>query len=212
MAFRNSNRLDAHEKPGLHRAARTALPSRPLVLLAGCATPPPAGRRPAAPRGAARRRRAAAAAGRRPTATSSGRTASTASCSAAPGFADAHYGHAYTRHGGRATPRYSPGAYPQRTGIIGNEWRDPATGELGLLHGRSGHRYLGHATAPLAGTSPRNLRARVARRRAAARRRALEGDRHLRQGPRRHPARRPRRAPPTSTWPRRDSSPRRPTT
>jgi predicted AlkP superfamily pyrophosphatase or phosphodiesterase len=73
-------------------------------------------------------------------------------------FADAHYGHSYTvTAAGHAT--ILTGAYPHRTGIIGNEWRDRVTGEAVYCTGDPSHRYLGHATAPLAGTSPRNLRA-----------------------------------------------------
>jgi hypothetical protein len=73
-------------------------------------------------------------------------------------FADARYGHAYTvTAAGHAT--ILTGAYPHRTGIIGNEWRDRATGETVYCTGDAAHRYLGHATAPLAGTSPKNLRA-----------------------------------------------------
>jgi len=73
-------------------------------------------------------------------------------------FADARYGHAYTvTAAGHAT--ILTGASPRRTGIIGNEWRDRATGAPVYCTGDASHRYLGHATAPLAGTSPRNLRA-----------------------------------------------------
>lgn len=73
-------------------------------------------------------------------------------------FADAHYGHAYTvTAAGHAA--ILTGAYPHRTGIIGNEWRDRATGEPVYCTGDASHRYLGHATARLAGTSPKNLRA-----------------------------------------------------
>jgi predicted AlkP superfamily pyrophosphatase or phosphodiesterase len=73
-------------------------------------------------------------------------------------FADAHYGHAYTvTAAGHAT--LLTGAHPRRTGIIGNEWRDRATGEPVYCAGDAEHGYLGHATARLAGTSPRNLRA-----------------------------------------------------
>jgi len=44
-------------------------------------------------------------------------------------FANAHYAHANTQTApGHAT--MLTGAYPHRTGIIANEWRDPATGEL----------------------------------------------------------------------------------
>ena len=73
-------------------------------------------------------------------------------------FSDAHYGHAYTvTAAGHAA--ILTGAYPHRTGIIGNEWRDRATGEPVYCTGDASHRYLGHATARLAGTSPKNLRA-----------------------------------------------------
>lgn len=73
-------------------------------------------------------------------------------------FADAHYGHAYTvTAAGHAT--MLTGATPRRTGIIGNEWRDRATGAVVYCTGDASHRYLGHATGPLAGTSPANLRA-----------------------------------------------------
>lgn len=73
-------------------------------------------------------------------------------------FAEARYGHADTLTApGHAT--ILTGAPPRATGIIGNEWRDPATGEPVYCVGDPGHRYLGHPTAPLAGTSPANLRA-----------------------------------------------------
>ena len=52
-------------------------------------------------------------------------------------FADAHYGHAYTvTAAGHAT--ILTGAYPHRTGIIGNEWRDRATGEPVYCTGDAG--------------------------------------------------------------------------
>jgi len=73
-------------------------------------------------------------------------------------LADAHYGHAYTMTApGHAT--ILTGAYPHRTGIIGNEWRDPATGAPVYCTGDAAHRYLEHRTGRFAGTSPRNLRA-----------------------------------------------------
>ena len=72
-------------------------------------------------------------------------------------FSDARYGHAFTvtatGHAAIAT-----GAYPHRTGIIGNQWRDPATGADVYNTGDSAQRYLGHDTRPLDGTSPRNLK------------------------------------------------------
>lgn len=71
-------------------------------------------------------------------------------------FAEAHYGHAYTvTAAGHAT--MLSGAYPHRSGIIGNEWRDLVTGERIYCTGDTDARYLGHATEPLDGTSPRNL-------------------------------------------------------
>jgi predicted AlkP superfamily pyrophosphatase or phosphodiesterase len=73
-------------------------------------------------------------------------------------FADAHYGYAYTvTAAGHAT--ILTGAYPHRTGIIGNEWRNPATGELEYCTGDAAHAILGHRTSRLSGTSPKNLRA-----------------------------------------------------
>lgn len=73
-------------------------------------------------------------------------------------YPDAHYGHAYTvTAAGHAT--MLTGAYPHRTGIIGNEWRDLATGEIEYCTGDAAHSYLGNATRKLDGTSPRNLKA-----------------------------------------------------
>lgn len=72
-------------------------------------------------------------------------------------FAEAHYGHALTvTAAGHAT--LLTGAYPHRTGIIGNEWRDIHTGAVVYNTGDPSARYIGHATRPLDGTSPRNLR------------------------------------------------------
>jgi len=73
-------------------------------------------------------------------------------------FADAHYGHGHTV----TAPGHAvllTGAYPHRTGIISNEWRDPLTGAPVYCTGDDVYHYLDHKTAPLAGTSPRNLRA-----------------------------------------------------
>jgi hypothetical protein len=71
-------------------------------------------------------------------------------------FADAHYGHAFTvTAAGHAT--MLTGAYPHRTGIIGNDWRDNATGELEYCTGDAAHKYIGHDTKKLDGTSPKNL-------------------------------------------------------
>ncbi len=73
-------------------------------------------------------------------------------------FSNAHYGHAFTvTAAGHAT--MLTGAYPHRTGIIGNAWRDPATGEMEYCTGDAAHAYLGHKTDKLDGTSPKNLKA-----------------------------------------------------
>ena len=73
-------------------------------------------------------------------------------------FADAHYGHAFTvTAAGHAT--MLTGAYPHRTGIIGNDWKDAATGADVYNTGDTSATYIGNATKPLDGTSPRNLKA-----------------------------------------------------
>ena len=73
-------------------------------------------------------------------------------------FANAHYGHAYTvTAAGHAT--MLTGAYPHRTGIVGNEWRDAQTGAREYCTGDTTATYIGHATRPLDGTSPKNLKA-----------------------------------------------------
>src|SRR5512132_1940566 len=67
-------------------------------------------------------------------------------------FADAHYGHSFTVTApGHAT--LLTGAYPHRTGIIGNDWRDPASGEPVYSTSDSTAAYIGHRTHPLDGTS-----------------------------------------------------------
>lgn len=71
-------------------------------------------------------------------------------------FADARYGHAFTVTGAGHAVMLS-GAYPHRTGIIGNDWRDRATGEPVYCTGDTAHTYIGHKTKPLDGTSPKNL-------------------------------------------------------
>lgn len=72
-------------------------------------------------------------------------------------FANAHYGYSYTVTGaGHAT--FLTGAYPHRTGIIGNDWRNPLTGETEYCTGDTSATYIGHKTAILDGTSPKNLR------------------------------------------------------
>lgn len=72
-------------------------------------------------------------------------------------FANAHYGHAVTAtapgHAAMLT-----GAYPHRTGIINNEWRDANTGQTVYNTGDTSATYIGHKTRPLDGTSPRNLK------------------------------------------------------
>jgi predicted AlkP superfamily pyrophosphatase or phosphodiesterase len=72
-------------------------------------------------------------------------------------FSDAHYGHGHTVTAAGHAVMLS-GAHPQRTGIISNEWRDPATGAPVYNTGDAAHTYLDNPTAPLAGTSPRNLK------------------------------------------------------
>jgi len=72
-------------------------------------------------------------------------------------FADAHYGQAYTvTAAGHAV--MLTGAYPHRTGIIGNEWRDPVSGETVYCTGDTDAAYIGHKTNRLDGTSPKNLK------------------------------------------------------
>ena len=71
-------------------------------------------------------------------------------------FSDGRYGHAFTVTGaGHAT--MLTGAYPHRTGVIGNDWRDRVTGEPEYCAGDTAHSYIGHKTKPLDGTSPKNL-------------------------------------------------------
>ncbi|MEO8653901.1 MAG: alkaline phosphatase family protein, partial [Ramlibacter sp.] len=73
-------------------------------------------------------------------------------------FANATYAHAFTvTAAGHAT--MLTGAYPHRTGIIGNEWRDQQTGAPVYNTGDTTAQYIGHKTNPLDGTSPRNLKA-----------------------------------------------------
>jgi len=71
-------------------------------------------------------------------------------------FAEAHYGHAFTVTGaGHAT--MLTGAYPHRTGIVGNEWRDRTTATPVYCTGDEAHTYIDNPTARFAGTSPKNL-------------------------------------------------------
>lgn len=73
-------------------------------------------------------------------------------------FSQAHYGHAFTVTGaGHAV--LLTGASPRRSGIIGNEWRDPRTGAPVYCAGDAEASYIGHRTGPMDGTSPKNLRA-----------------------------------------------------
>ena len=76
-------------------------------------------------------------------------------------FANAHYGYSYTvTAAGHAT--MLTGAYPHRSGIIGNEWYDPVTGKQTYCTGDTSAVYLdGHKTEPLDGTSPKNLQAQT---------------------------------------------------
>ncbi|MCA0239812.1 MAG: alkaline phosphatase family protein [Proteobacteria bacterium] len=72
-------------------------------------------------------------------------------------FADAHYGYAFTvTAAGHAT--MLSGAYPHASGIIGNEWRDLASGETVYCTGDTRYTYIGHKTGKLDGTSPANLK------------------------------------------------------
>ncbi len=73
-------------------------------------------------------------------------------------FSDARYAHGHTvTAAGHAT--MLTGAYPQRTGIISNEWNDAQTFAPVYNTGDTAYQYIDHKTDPLAGTSPRNLRA-----------------------------------------------------
>jgi predicted AlkP superfamily pyrophosphatase or phosphodiesterase len=72
-------------------------------------------------------------------------------------FTEAHYGHAFTvTAAGHAT--VLTGAAPHRTGIIGNEWLDIATGQPMYCTGDPSASYIGHPTGRMDGTSPRNLK------------------------------------------------------
>ena len=102
-------------------------------------------------------------------------------------FADAHYGHAFTVTGAGHAAMLT-GAYPHRTGIIGNEWRDRASGETVYCTGDAAYTYLENKTPPLAGTSPRNLLVETLGDVLRRVHPAAEGHRHLRQGPWRDPA------------------------
>lgn len=72
-------------------------------------------------------------------------------------YADAHYGHAFTVTGAGHAAVLS-GAYPHRSGIVANEWKDAITGEPEYCTGDTRATYIGHKTQPLDGTSPKNLK------------------------------------------------------
>lgn len=72
-------------------------------------------------------------------------------------FANAYYGHGYTVTAAGHSIMLS-GAYPQRSSIIGNEWRDPMTGAPQYNTGDARYQYIGNKTEPLAGTSPNNYK------------------------------------------------------
>lgn len=71
-------------------------------------------------------------------------------------FSNAYYGHGYTVTAAGHSVMLS-GANPSRTGIIGNEWRDPATGKSVYCTEDSAYTYIGHKTVAMSGTSPRNM-------------------------------------------------------
>lgn len=71
-------------------------------------------------------------------------------------YTQAHYGHAHTvTAAGHAV--MLTGAYPQRTGIVANEWIDPATRQPVYNTQDARCRYIGHPTEALAGTGPAML-------------------------------------------------------
>ena len=72
-------------------------------------------------------------------------------------FSDAHYAHSFTVTGAGHAIMLS-GANPSRTGIIGNDWLDPLTGQPEYCAGDTSASYIGHATNALDGTSPKNLK------------------------------------------------------
>jgi predicted AlkP superfamily pyrophosphatase or phosphodiesterase len=72
-------------------------------------------------------------------------------------FAQAYYGHSHTvTAAGHAT--LLSGAYPHKSGIIGNDWLDRTSGAEAYNTGDEAHSYLENPTAKLSGTSPRNLK------------------------------------------------------
>ena len=75
-------------------------------------------------------------------------------------FADAHVGHAFTVTAAGHAAIFT-GAYPHRTGIIGNEWRDVHTGAAMYCTADPSASYIGHKTHAMDGTSPKNLKAQT---------------------------------------------------
>ena len=72
-------------------------------------------------------------------------------------FANANYGQSFTvTAAGHAV--MLTGAYPNRTGIIGNEWRNPDTGVPVYNTEDTSAAYIGHKTNAFDGTSPKNLK------------------------------------------------------
>ena len=72
-------------------------------------------------------------------------------------FSNAHYEHAFTvTAAGHAV--MLTGANPRRTGIIGNEWRNPDTGVPVYNTEDLSATYIGHTTNSFDGTSPKNLK------------------------------------------------------
>ena len=72
-------------------------------------------------------------------------------------FANANYMHAFTvTAAGHAV--MLTGAYPNRTGIIGNEWRNPDTGAPVYNTEDLSATYIGHKNTAFDGTSPKNLK------------------------------------------------------
>lgn len=75
-------------------------------------------------------------------------------------FANANYSHGFTvTAAGHAT--ILTGAYPNRTGIIGNEWLNPETGVPVYNTEDLSATYIGHKTNAFDGTSPKNLKVKT---------------------------------------------------
>ena len=72
-------------------------------------------------------------------------------------FTNAHYDHAFTVTAAGHAALLS-GASPSRSGIIGNEWRDPDTGEPMYCAEDRSATYIGQRNQPHDGTSPKNLK------------------------------------------------------